>query len=41
MITNDHKDVLEEFLQTTKDELHSYAMLQEIERVKKELKQLD
>ena len=41
MITNDHKDVLEEFLQRTEEELHSDATLQEIERVKKELKQLD
>ncbi|MDO5477352.1 MAG: hypothetical protein Q4F43_09620 [Eubacteriales bacterium] len=41
MITNEHKDVLEEFLQRTEEELHSDATLQEIERVKKELKQLD
>ena len=41
MITNDHKDVLEEFLQRTEEELHSDATLQEIDRVKKELKQLD
>jgi hypothetical protein len=41
MITNDHKDVLEEFLQRTEEELHSDATMQEIERVKKELKQLD
>ena len=41
MITNDHKDVLEEFLQRVEEELHSDATMQEIERVKKELKQLD
>ena len=41
MITNDHKDVLEEFLQRTEEELHSDATLQEIDRIKKELKQLD
>ena len=41
MITKDHKDVLEEFLQRVGEELHSDATLQEIERVKKELKQLD
>ena len=41
MITNDHKDVLEEFLQRTEEELHSNATMQEIERIKKELKQLD
>ncbi|MBR6172223.1 MAG: recombinase zinc beta ribbon domain-containing protein [Eubacterium sp.] len=41
MITNDHKDVLEEFLQRTEEELHSDATLQEIDRVKKELKQLE
>ena len=35
MITNDHKDVLEEFLQRTEEELHSDATLQEIDRVKK------
>ena len=41
IITDDHKDVLEEFLQRTEEELHSDATLLEIERVKKELAQLD
>ena len=41
IITDDHKDVLEEFLQRTEAELHSDATLLEIERVKKELAQLD
>lgn len=41
IITDDHKDVLEEFLQRTEEELHSDATLLEIERVRKELAQLD
>ena len=40
-ITDDHKDVLEEFLQRTEAELHSDATLLEIERVKKEIAQLE
>ena len=41
IITNDHKDVLEEFLQRTEEALRSKTTAQNIEAVKKELAQLD
>ena len=40
ILTNDRKDVLEEFLQRTEEVLHSNTTLQDIEKVKKELDQL-
>ncbi len=41
ILTNDRKDVLEEFLQRTEEVLRSKTTLQEIEKVKKEINQLD
>ena len=41
IITDDRKDVLEEFLQRTEEALNSTGTRQEIERVKKELNQLE
>ena len=41
ILTSDRKDVLEEFLQRTEEALHSNTALQDIEKVKRELEQLD
>ncbi len=41
ILTSDRKDVLEEFLQRTEEALHSNTTLQDIEKVKRELEQLD
>ena len=40
ILTNDRKDVLEEFLQRTVEVLHSNTTQQDIDKVKKELDQL-
>src|SRR3712207_6193478 len=41
IITDDHKDVLEEFLQRTEEALRSQTTFQEIDRIKKELATLE